>query len=128
MGIYIDALKTYNKDSSTWITLRKDTAEYNEVMLIMADLKKQMEQTPKTKHHQKQKHHQKRRKNLNQRKKQNQSKTTTKNKKLSKLKRIQPYTAKIIIYIYMICWYSYINIIGIFAGVLGVCCIYCRPL
>jgi hypothetical protein len=40
MPVYIEALKIYNKDSNKWITPRKDTAEYNEVMKIMEDLKK----------------------------------------------------------------------------------------
>ena len=38
MGIYVDALKIYNKDGSKWITPRKDTTEYNEVMKIMKTL------------------------------------------------------------------------------------------
>ncbi len=41
MGIYIDALSIYNsnsKDGTKWITPRKDTAEYNEVMRIMRTL------------------------------------------------------------------------------------------
>ena len=39
MPVYIEALKIYNKDSNKWITPRKDTAEYNEVIKIMEDLK-----------------------------------------------------------------------------------------
>jgi dTDP-4-dehydrorhamnose reductase len=47
MGIYIDALKIYNsnsKDGTKWITPRKNTTDYNAVIKIMEDLKKN---TPK---------------------------------------------------------------------------------
>ena len=48
MPVYIEALKIYNKDGSKWITPRKDTAEYNEVMKIMNDLKANAKKEPKT--------------------------------------------------------------------------------
>ena len=57
MGIYIDALKIYNsnsKDGTKWITPRKNTTDYNAVIKIMEDLKKNAKpKEPKTKKEQK---------------------------------------------------------------------------
>ena len=47
MPVYIEALKLYNKDGSKWITPRKDTTEYNEVMKIMKTLQSEKKKEPK---------------------------------------------------------------------------------
>ncbi len=48
MPIFNQALIIFNKDKTRFTIPRKDTAEYNEVMKIMNDLKANAKKEPKT--------------------------------------------------------------------------------
>lgn len=47
MPLFVDALKEYNKSETKWTIPKRGTEEYNKVMKIMNDLKKNKTTEPK---------------------------------------------------------------------------------
>ena len=47
MPLFVDALKQYNKTETKWTIPKKGTEEYNKVMKIMNDIKKNKTTEPK---------------------------------------------------------------------------------